>query len=121
MMGELLRTMLRACGCHVIGSATNGEDAVRAYHRHRPDMVFLDIKMPGKDGLEALREIVGNDPDAFAVIITAESTLGHVKMAHALGAQAFLVKPVSASKLEAVVERFQRLTTERSLAPTPRR
>jgi len=108
MMGELLRTMLRRAGCQVVASATNGEDAVRSFHRHQPDLVFLDINMPGKSGIDALQEIMGNDPDAFVVLVSVESSIAHVQKAMDLGAKGFLVKPISARKVESLVERFRR-------------
>jgi len=107
MMGELLRTILRRAGCEVVASATNGDDAVRAFHRHRPDLVFMDINMPGKSGLEALQEIMGNDADAFVVLVSVESSVSFVQEAMDLGAKGFLVKPVSARKVESLVQRFR--------------
>lgn len=106
MMGELMRTMLRRCGCEIVGSATNADDAARAYHRHRPDIVFLDIMMPGKNGLEVLREIRANNPNAFVVMVSAEPTMEHVKGSMDLGAKAFLRKPISPGQLKAILDRF---------------
>ena len=103
MMGELLRTMLRQANCQVVASATNGEDAVRAYHRFQPDLVFLDINMPGKNGMDVLQEIMGNNPSAYVVMVSVESSVTHVRKAMELGAKAFLVKPVSASKVQQLV------------------
>ena len=103
MMGELLRTMLRHANCQVVASATNGEEAVRAYHRFQPDLVFLDINMPGKNGMDVLQEIMGNNPAAYVVMVSVESSMAHVRKAMELGAKAFLVKPVSASKVQQLV------------------
>lgn len=106
MMGELLRTMLRQANCLVVASATNGDDAVRAYHRFQPDMVFLDINMPGKNGMEVLQEIIANNPAAHVVMISVESSVEHVRKAMELGAKSFLVKPVSALKIQQLVRNF---------------
>lgn len=103
MMGELLRTMLRQANCQVVASATNGDEAVRAYHRFQPDLVFLDINMPGKNGMDVLQEIMGNNPTAYVVMVSVESSMAHVRKAMELGAKAFLVKPVSASKVQQLV------------------
>lgn len=107
MMGELLRTMLRQARCQVVASATNGDEAVRAYHRHQPDMVFLDINMPGKNGFEVLQAIMGNNPAAHVVMVSVESSVDHVRKAMDLGAKSFLVKPVSASKVQQLVSSFR--------------
>lgn len=103
MMGELLRTMLRQANCQVVASATNGDEAVRAFHRFQPDLVFLDINMPGKNGMDVLQEIMGNNPTAYVVMVSVESSMAHVRKAMELGAKAFLVKPVSASKVQQLV------------------
>jgi len=107
MMGELLRTILRGAGCRVVASVTNGEDAVRAFHRFRPDLAFLDIGMPGKDGMAVLQEILGNEPDAFVVMISGDGRLTQVQRAQDLGARAFLVKPINAAQVNAVVDAFR--------------
>ena len=103
MMGELLRTILRQANCQVVASATNGDEAARAYHRFQPDLVFLDINMPGKNGMDVLQEIMGNNPTAYVVMVSVESSMAHVRKAMELGAKAFLVKPVSASKVQQLV------------------
>lgn len=103
MMGELLRTMLRQADCEVVASATNGEEALRAYHRHQPDMMFLDINMPGKNGMEVLAEIMATNPAACVVMVSVESSREYVRKAMELGAKSFLVKPVSASNIQRLV------------------
>lgn len=103
MMGELLRTMLRQADCEVVASATNGEEALRAYHRHQPDMIFLDINMPGTNGMEVLAEIMANNPAACVVMVSVESSREYVRKAMELGAKSFLVKPVSASNIQRLV------------------
>ncbi len=107
MMGELLRTMLRQAHCQVVASATNGDDAVRSYHRFRPDIVLLDINMPGKNGMDVLQEIIGDNPAAYVVMVSVESSVEHVRQAVQLGAKGFLVKPVSAGKIQGLVRNFQ--------------
>lgn len=103
MMGELLRTMLRQTDREVVASATNGEEALRAYHRHQPDMIFLDINMPGTNGMEVLAEIMANNPAACVVMVSVESSREYVRKAMELGAKSFLVKPVSASNIQRLV------------------
>lgn len=106
IMGELMRTMLRQADCQVVASATNGDEAVRAYHRFQPDMAFLDVHMPGKNGMEVLQEILGNNPAAHVVIVSVDSSLEQVRRAMELGAKSFLVKPVTARKVRQLVHDF---------------
>ncbi|MDA2917792.1 response regulator, partial [Nitrospinae bacterium AH_259_B05_G02_I21] len=51
--------------------AYDGDQAVALYGQERPDVVLLDVRMPGKDGLETFREIRGFDPEASVIMVTA--------------------------------------------------
>lgn len=87
----------------VVGEAANGESAVELYARLRPELVFLDITMPGLDGVEALRRIRACDGDARVIVVSA---LGHKEMvwkAVCLGAKHFITKPFTAEYAGAVI------------------
>ncbi|GAA1641379.1 response regulator [Actinoplanes couchii] len=80
----------------VVAEAADGAQAVAAVRRHRPDVVLMDIRMPGTDGLEAIRRIVA-DPDLTAVRIVVLTTFDadeYVFEALRLGACGFLLKDV---------------------------
>ncbi len=103
---DLLRAMLRSLQVTDILDASNGHDAVALYQRARPDIVFLDIRMPGKDGLQALHEILVIDPDAFVVIDSADSTADNVRIAVQGGARGFMVKPYNMQKVRNILEQY---------------
>jgi response regulator NasT len=86
--------MLREEGYEVVGEAGDGEQAVRMARELRPDLIMMDIKMPGTDGLEAARTIAG-ERLAPVVMLTAFSQRELVESARDAGAMAYLVKPFS--------------------------
>lgn len=75
-------------GMQVVGEATDGAEAVRQYSLLHPDVVLMDIVLPGKDGIQATREIIQQDPQAHVLIITSytdEKTILEALKAGALG------------------------------------
>jgi response regulator NasT len=87
-----LREMLEEEGHEVVGEASNGADAVALTRELLPDVVFMDVKMPGVDGIEGARAIA-EDRLAPVVMVTAFSQAGYVEQASAAGAMAYIVKP----------------------------
>ena len=102
-MRKLLTDALVSGGHEVVGEAGNGADAVARWQELQPELTTLDITMPGKDGLEALAEIMKLDPSARVVMCSALGQEGKVLEAVKLGARDFVVKPFHADRvLEAV-------------------
>jgi len=89
----VLRDILEKSGFRVIGEASNGEEAIRLYVEKRPDVVLMDITMPGMDGLTALRRIREADPAARVIICSALGQQKLIVQAIQLGAKDFIVKP----------------------------
>jgi two-component system NtrC family sensor kinase len=100
---ESLRMILKPN--HEIHTVESGEAALRAISTFRPDLVFMDIKMPTMDGVDALRRIKLLDPSIEVVMITAYASLETVKSALTHGAFEYLVKPFSRQDLEETVRR----------------
>jgi len=98
-----LREMLEEEGYEVVGETARGDDAVALVRRLAPDLVILDIKMPGLDGLAAAREIAG-ERLAPVLILTAFSQRDLVEQARDAGALAYLVKPFQKSELIPAIE-----------------
>jgi len=98
-----LREILEEEGYLVVGEAGRGDEAVALVREHRPDLVILDIKMPGVDGLSAAREI-STDQHTAVLILTAFSQRDLVDQARDAGALAYLVKPFQKEELLPAIE-----------------
>ena len=93
------RLILTARGIEVAGEAADGAAAVEAERRLRPDVVLMDIRMPGMDGLEATRRILARSPDCRVLMLTTFDLDRYVYAALAIGASGFLLKDVTADHL----------------------
>jgi PAS domain S-box-containing protein len=100
---ESLRMILKPH--YEIATAGSGGEALRVLDAFRPDLVFMDIKMPEMDGIELLRRIKGVDPSIEVVMITAYASLETVKNALTHGAFEYLIKPFSRQDLEETARR----------------
>lgn len=83
----------------VVGAASGGEEAVRLAAEHRPDVVLMDLEMPGIDGIEATRRIRCADPDVNIVVLTAFSDRGRILDAIDAGAVGYLLKDAEPDEL----------------------
>ena len=77
----------------------DGEDAVQTYIEHAPDIVFLDIHLPGLTGHEVLQSINAVDPKAFVVMLSVDSVQDNIVRASQMGARKFLKKPFTKERL----------------------
>uniref|UniRef100_UPI001C101205 response regulator n=1 Tax=Streptomyces brasiliscabiei TaxID=2736302 RepID=UPI001C101205 len=124
--------ILSADGIDVVGEAADGDQALEAVHRTRPDLVLMDIRMPGTDGLEATRRILsGTVPDPPRVLMLTTFDLDrYVYAALTAGASGFLLKDVTPEHLVAAVRlartgdallspAITRRLIERFVSPTP--
>lgn len=109
-----LRTMLEEHGYKVVGEAGDGEEAVTLTGKTSPDLIFMDIKMPGLDGIAAAATIMTRSPRPI-VLLTAWSERDLVHRAQEAGVLAYLVKPVREAELVPAIEiamaRFAELRT----------
>ena len=102
-MRMMLKNTLTQAGYTDLIEAEDGVKAVEAYTAEKPDLVFMDITMPNKDGLETLKEIKAMDPGATIVMCSAMGQQAMVIEAIQSGAKDFIVKPFQAERvLEAV-------------------
>lgn len=93
-------------GLEVIGEIDNGDDAVAAIRDRQPDLVFLDVQMPGKTGLEVVRA-VGIDDMPLTIFVTAYDR--HALEAFEVAAVDYLVKPFDDERFEQALQRARRL------------
>ena len=104
LMRAGLRTILESdAGTHVLGEAADGAAAVEAALRVRPDVVLMDIRMPGVDGLEATRRIVQADRGTRVLILTTYDLDEYVYEALRAGASGFLLKDAPSDQLLAAI------------------
>jgi DNA-binding NarL/FixJ family response regulator len=101
---ELVREGLRSVlvqepSIEVVGEAANGEQAVESAWRLRPDVVLMDLQMPGLDGIEALTRIRAKTPEIQVVVLTNFATDQKVRDAVAAGAIGYLLKDVLKAEL----------------------
>ncbi len=114
---ERLRGLLaEQRGVEVVAEAADGQNALHACAEHRPDLVLLDIAMPGIDGLEAARHLAAFDPRPAVVFCTAYDA--HALSAFEAEAIDYLVKPVRAERLAAALERVRTFAAGRERAAT---
>ena len=92
-MRKMLGDVLAKGGHEVIGEGANGSEAIDQFQALRPDIMTLDITMPEKDGLAALREILTLEPTAKIVMCSALGQESKVLEAIKAGAKDFVVKP----------------------------
>ena len=98
-----LKEMLEEEGFDVVGEAADGDAALRLTRERTPDLVIMDVKMPGMDGLSAAEQIVSDDL-AAVLVLTAFSQKDLVKRAAEAGALGYLVKPFQKSDLLPAIE-----------------
>jgi two-component system chemotaxis response regulator CheY len=101
---EVVRRALRGVIAHdesllVVGDAASGTSALESIKTLQPDLVCLDVMMPGVDGLTVLRQVRQEYPAIRVVLITGQATAEIVAQARELGAHGFVVKPFNAAKV----------------------
>jgi two-component system chemotaxis response regulator CheY len=107
-MRVIVRDVLTKNGYKVAGEAVDGNDAVEMYKKHSPDLVLLNITMPGMDGISALHMIKKYDANAKVVMLSACGQPKFITESFLAGAQQFIVKPFQAERmLQAVQEVVQ--------------
>ena len=90
---KVLCENLKQRGHEIAGEAGDGEAALMVYDKVRPDLVTLDLSMPGMDGLECLRRLIAKDPAAKVLVISAQGTEHMHEVAKEAGCAGYIVKP----------------------------
>lgn len=102
-MRMMIKDILTKNGYNIAGEAENGQIAVDKYMEVKPDLVMMDITMPEKDGIQALKEIRAKDPGANIIMCSAMGQQAMVIESIQSGAKDFIVKPFQPDRvLEAV-------------------
>jgi two-component system response regulator LytT len=104
-------------GIEVVGHAGDGPEALAVIAQHNPDLVMLDVQMPGLTGFEVARRLLDGETDAHLVFVTAYDR--HAIEAFDVNAVDYLLKPVEAERLAMAVDRVRkRVQTDRSGLPS---
>ncbi len=107
IMRMKIRDIAKEAGWTIVAEAANGDDGVRLFQEHRPDLVTLDMVMPGMDGLAALKAIREIQPDANIVMVSAINQKDKLRECIENGAADFVVKPFDPANLKSFFERYR--------------
>jgi two-component system chemotaxis response regulator CheY len=104
LMRRMITDALSICGWELAGEASSGDEAVRAFVETRPDLVTLDLVMPGTNGMPALERIMAIEPNAKVIVISALNQTKLISEAIRKGAQDFVAKPFMPEQIQATVQ-----------------
>ena len=103
---QMLALYLEACG-HTVLTAENEIEGIEVFRQHMPAIVLTDIKMPGKDGFDVLRQIKAIAPHTEVIVITGHGDKDLAKQAFALKASAFFNKPLDTEALDGAISEIE--------------
>lgn len=110
---ELIYLLERESDIHIMPSAATGEELLDLYFEHRPDVLFLDIEMPGLSGVEAAKQILESTNDAPYIIFTTAYDAYAID-AFSMEAVDYLLKPFDQARLQQALERVRKRIVEKS-------
>ncbi len=94
-------------GNKVVGIGHDGKDAVELFLKHKPDFIFIDVMMPKMNGIDALKAIKENNPNAKVIMVTADNSTNTIKEIEKLDATAIIFKPFKIEDVMKVIEKFK--------------
>ena len=100
----MLKTAMTSSSTEVIADAKNGEDAVKLFRLHKPHIALLDINMPVKTGIDALKEIKNEFPDAFVIMLTSLSDADTIEDCLEAGAASYILKDTPLTEMKKLVQ-----------------
>lgn len=100
---EVLRNALEDLGHKVVKTAKSGAEALALYRGTMPDIVTMDVTMPGMDGIMAAKYIMREYPDARVIMVTSHAEKAMVMDAITAGAKGYILKPIKSDKLREVL------------------
>ncbi|QDV36846.1 response regulator [Tautonia plasticadhaerens] len=108
IMRKIIRDVALSAGWEVVAEATDGRQGVELYRSLRPDLVTMDLVMPEMGGIEALRLIRADDPEARVLVVTALDQKEMVADSIGAGALDFIVKPFDRDRMRGLLTKLRR-------------
>ena len=96
-------------GYKVVGIGHDGNEALALFVKHKPDFIFLDVMMPGMNGIEALKLIKKDEPQAKVIMVTADNSTNTINELEKLKATAIIIKPF---KIEDIIQAIDGIEKE---------
>ena len=93
LMRNMLKKVLLPNECEIVAEGADGIEAIKLYQQHKPDVIFMDITMPNKNGVDALEGIKLLDPEAKVILCTSVKQPKVLSKAESLGVLTILSKP----------------------------
>lgn len=103
LIRKKLKDYLMECGNYDILEAADGQTSVQIFKQYKPDLVFLDIVMPDKNGIDALNEMKEIKSDAKIIMLSSSGTKVHLKAAMEAGASDFIQKPWEKAQVDHII------------------
>lgn len=94
-------------GNKVVGIGHDGRDALELFLKHKPDFIFIDVMMPVMNGIEALKAIKKNEPNAKVIMVTADNSTNTIMELEKLNATAIIFKPFKIEDIINVIKKFE--------------
>jgi two-component system chemotaxis response regulator CheY len=115
IMRKRIAGIAREAGWEIVAEATNGIEGLAMFRQHDPDLVTLDIVMPELDGVETLRQLRSEAPDARVVMVSAVDQRAKLRECIALGALDFVVKPFDKERLLSLFSKYAATPDKRTI------
>lgn len=93
IMRKALKSLLQDAGCEIVGEGNTGDDVLPLYERLQPDLMTVDIVMPGTDGVTAAEMLLSKHPEASVVMCTSLTSRDTVLRCQRAGVRHFIIKP----------------------------
>lgn len=100
----MMKAVISSLNCEIVGEAADGHEAVDLYKKEKPDLLLLDVNMPQRSGIDALREIKREFPNALVIMLTSVVDMENIKQCIALGAANYIRKDTPITEMKQIIK-----------------